>query len=165
MGTPHIKFFIRSGSKTVVQLRGAYGTVVMNQDDPSRLIVARSGSPLVIGYGVGENFLASDPLALLSVTRRFAYLEEGDVAEITRHTVDIYSRDGQKVEREIHEGNFEADAADKGPYRHYMQKEIFEQPVAIMNTLDGRIENGKVKLMQLVRMQQRFYRKLNTCKS
>ncbi|WP_018652123.1 glutamine--fructose-6-phosphate transaminase (isomerizing) [Actinobacillus capsulatus] len=132
--------------KTVVQLRGAYGTVVMNQDDPSRLIVARSGSPLVIGYGVGENFLASDPLALLSVTRRFAYLEEGDVAEITRHTVDIYSRDGQKVEREIHEGNFEADAADKGPYRHYMQKEIFEQPVAIMNTLDGRIENGKVKI-------------------
>lgn len=132
--------------KTVVQLRGAYGTVVMNQDDPSRLIVARSGSPLVIGYGVGENFLASDPLALLSVTRRFAYLEEGDVAEITRHTVDIYSREGKKVEREIHEGNFEADAADKGPYRHYMQKEIFEQPVAIMNTLDGRIENGKVKI-------------------
>ncbi|WP_150539031.1 glutamine--fructose-6-phosphate transaminase (isomerizing) [Actinobacillus vicugnae] len=132
--------------KTVVQLRGAYGTVVMNQDEPEHLIVARSGSPLVIGYGVGENFLASDPLALLSVTRRFAYLEEGDVAEITRHTVDIYTRDGQKVEREIHEGNFEADAADKGPYRHYMQKEIFEQPVAIMNTLDGRIENGKVKI-------------------
>ncbi|WGE77060.1 glutamine--fructose-6-phosphate transaminase (isomerizing) [Actinobacillus equuli subsp. haemolyticus] len=132
--------------KTAVQLRGAYGTVVMNQDDPSRLVVARSGSPLVIGYGVGENFLASDPLALLSVTRRFAYLEEGDVAEITRHSVDIYNREGQKVEREIHEGNFEADAADKGQYRHYMQKEIFEQPVAIMNTLDGRIENGKVKI-------------------
>lgn len=132
--------------KTAVQLRGAYGTVVMNQDDPSRLVVARSGSPLVIGYGVGENFLASDPLALLSVTRRFAYLEEGDVAEITRHSVDIYNREGQKVEREIHEGNFEVDAADKGQYRHYMQKEIFEQPVAIMNTLDGRIENGRVKI-------------------
>lgn len=130
--------------KTVVQLRGAYGTVVMNQEEPEHLIVARSGSPLVIGYGVGENFLASDPLALLSVTRRFAYLEEGDVAEITRHSVDIYTRDGKKVEREIHEGNFEADAADKGPYRHYMQKEIFEQPVAIMNTLDGRIKDGKV---------------------
>ncbi|MEN2898947.1 Glutamine--fructose-6-phosphate aminotransferase [isomerizing] [Mannheimia haemolytica] len=132
--------------KTVVQLRGAYGTVVLNEEEPEHLIVARSGSPLVIGYGVGENFLAPDPLALLSVTRRFAYLEEGDVAEITRRTVDIYDREGNKAEREIHEGNFEADAADKGQYRHYMQKEIFEQPVAIMNTLDGRIKDGKVDI-------------------
>ena len=132
--------------KTVKQLRGAYGTVVLNEEEPEHLIVARSGSPLVIGYGIGENFLASDPLALLSVTRRFAYLEEGDVAEITRTSVDIYDRNGNKVEREIHEGNFEQDAADKGQYRHYMQKEIFEQPVAIMNTLDGRIKEGKVNL-------------------
>lgn len=130
--------------KTVIQLRGAYGMVVLNEAEPEHLIVARSGSPLVIGYGVGENFLASDPLALLSVTRRFAYLEEGDVAEITRRSVEIYDRQGNKVEREIHEGHFEADAADKGQYRHYMQKEIFEQPVAIMNTLDGRIKDGKV---------------------
>ena len=130
--------------KAVKQLRGAYGTVVLNEEEPEHLIVARSGSPLVIGYGIGENFLASDPLALLSVTRRFAYLEEGDVAEITRTTVDIYNRAGEKVEREIHEGNFEADAADKGQYRHYMQKEIFEQPVAIMNTLEGRITHGQV---------------------
>ena len=132
--------------KTVKQLRGAYGTVVLNEEEPEHLIVARSGSPLVIGYGIDENFLASDPLALLSVTRRFAYLEEGDVAEITRTSVDIYDRNGNKVEREIHEGNFEQDAADKGQYRHYMQKEIFEQPVAIMNTLDGRIKEGKVNL-------------------
>lgn len=130
--------------KAVVQLRGAYGTVVMNQDEPEHLIVARSGSPLVIGLVMGENFLASDPLALLNVTRRFIYLEEGDVAEITRRTVDIYDHLGTKVEREIHEGNFEQDAADKGPYRHYMQKEIFEQPVAIRNTLEGRIANDKV---------------------
>nr|WP_314741847.1 glutamine--fructose-6-phosphate transaminase (isomerizing) [uncultured Haemophilus sp.] len=132
--------------KTVKQLRGAYGTVVLNEEEPEHLIVARSGSPLVIGYGIGENFIASDPLALLSVTRRFAYLEEGDVAEITRTSVDIYDREGNKVTREIHEGNFEQDAADKGQYRHYMQKEIFEQPVAIMNTLDGRIKEGKVNL-------------------
>ena len=132
--------------KTVKQLRGAYGTVVLNEEEPEHLIVARSGSPLVIGYGIDENFLASDPLALLSVTRCFAYLEEGDVAEITRTSVDIYDRDGNKVEREIHEGNFEQDAADKGQYHHYMQKEIFEQPVAIMNTLDGRIKEGKVNL-------------------
>lgn len=132
--------------KTVKQLRGAYGTVVLNEEEPEHLVVARSGSPLVIGYGIGENFIASDPLALLSVTRRFAYLEEGDVAEITRTSVDIYDREGNKVTREIQEGNFEQDAADKGQYRHYMQKEIFEQPVAIMNTLDGRIKEGKVNL-------------------
>lgn len=137
---------LESVQKTVKQLRGAYGTVVLNEEEPEHLIVARSGSPLVIGYGIGENFLASDPLALLSVTRRFAYLEEGDVAEITRTSVDIYDRNGNKVEREIHEGNFEQDAADKGQYHHYMQKEIFEQPVAIMNTLDGRIKEGKVNL-------------------
>ncbi|WP_439328176.1 glutamine--fructose-6-phosphate transaminase (isomerizing) [Lonepinella sp. BR2357] len=143
------KTLLEAVQKAVVQLRGAYGTVVMNEQDPERLIVARSGSPLVIGYGVGENFLASDPLALLSVTRRFAYLEEGDVAEITRRTVSIFNRAGEPVEREIHEGNFEADAADKGPYRHYMQKEIFEQPVAIINTLDGRIKDGKVDIQSI----------------
>ncbi|MDE3972534.1 glutamine--fructose-6-phosphate transaminase (isomerizing) [Glaesserella parasuis] len=141
--TPNLLDAVR---KALKQLRGAYGTVVMNQDEPEHLVVARSGSPLVIGLGVGENFLASDPLALLSVTRRFIYLEEGDVAEITRRTVDIYNRAGEKVERDVHEGNFESDAADKGQYRHYMQKEIFEQPVAIMNTLEGRIANGKVNI-------------------
>ncbi|MDO4698063.1 MAG: glutamine--fructose-6-phosphate transaminase (isomerizing) [Pasteurellaceae bacterium] len=130
--------------KTVVQLRGAYGTVVMNQDEPEHLIVARSGSPIVIGLGVGENFLASDPLALLNVTRRFIYLEEGDVAEISRRDVQIFDRSGNPVERAVQEGNFEQDAADKGQYRHYMQKEIFEQPVAIRNTLEGRIANDKV---------------------
>ena len=130
--------------KAVSQLRGAYGTVVMNQSEPEHLVVARSGSPLVIGLGVGENFLASDPLALLNVTRRFIYLEEGDVAEITRRNVEIFDRSGAKVERQIHEGNFEQDAADKGQYRHYMQKEIFEQPVAIRNTLEGRIANDQV---------------------
>lgn len=140
------KSLLEAVQKSVAQLRGAYGTVVMNQDEPEHLIVARSGSPLVIGLGVGENFLASDPLALLSVTRRFIYLEEGDVAEISRRNVQIYDRQGLAVEREIHEGNFEADAADKGQYRHYMQKEIFEQPVAIINTLDGRIVNGKVNV-------------------
>ncbi|WP_373767105.1 glutamine--fructose-6-phosphate transaminase (isomerizing) [Glaesserella sp.] len=140
------KSLLEAVQKTVVQLRGAYGTVVMNQEEPEHLVVARSGSPLVIGLGVGENFLASDPLALLSVTRRFIYLEEGDVAEITRRKVTILDRLGNPVKREIHEGNFESDAADKGQYRHYMQKEIFEQPVAIMNTLEGRITNGKVNI-------------------
>ncbi len=88
-------FIIGSGTKTVVQLRGAYGTVVLNEEEPEHLIVARSGSPLVIGYaGVGENFLCFRPTCIIAVTRRFAYSEEGDVAEITRRTVDIYDREG-----------------------------------------------------------------------
>ena len=88
--------------------------VVLDREHPEHLVAARSGSPLVIGLGIGENFLASDQLALLSVTRRFIYLEEGDIAEITRRTVDIYDANGQKVEREVHESNLENDAAEKG---------------------------------------------------
>ncbi|KGQ69620.1 glucosamine--fructose-6-phosphate aminotransferase [Chelonobacter oris] len=130
--------------KTVKQLSGAYGMVVLHREQPEHLIAARSGSPLVIGLGLGENFLASDQLALLSVTRRFIFLEEGDIAEISRRAIDIYSREGDKAERQIHESNLENDAAEKGKYRHFMQKEIFEQPTAIVNTLEGRIANDSV---------------------
>ncbi|MBE2896244.1 glutamine--fructose-6-phosphate transaminase (isomerizing) [Pasteurellaceae bacterium HPA106] len=128
----------------VKQLEGAYGMVVMDKNEPEHLIAARSGSPLVIGLGLGENFLASDQLALLSVTRRFMFLEEGDIAEITRRTIDIYNTDGEKVERAVHDSNLENDAADKGKFRHYMQKEIYEQPSAIINTLEGRISGNSV---------------------
>ncbi|OOF39755.1 glutamine--fructose-6-phosphate aminotransferase [Rodentibacter rarus] len=128
----------------VKQLTGAYGMVVMDRREPTHLVAARSGSPLVIGLGIGENFLASDQLALLSVTRRFIFLEEGDIAEITRRTVDIYDVQGNKVEREIHESNLENDAAEKGKFRHFMQKEIFEQPTALINTMEGRINHNNV---------------------
>lgn len=130
--------------KTVKQLTGAYGMVVLDREHPEHLLAARSGSPLVIGLGIGENFLASDQLALLSVTRRFIYLEEGDIAEITRRTVDIYDANGQKVEREVHESNLENDAAEKGKFRHFMQKEIYEQPNALINTMEGRILHNNV---------------------
>ncbi|OLV28792.1 glutamine--fructose-6-phosphate transaminase (isomerizing) [Haemophilus parainfluenzae] len=130
--------------KTVKQLTGAYGMVVLDREHPEHLVAARSGSPLVIGLGIGENFLASDQLALLSVTRRFIYLEEGDIAEITRRTVDIYDTNGQKVEREVHESNLENDAAEKGKFRHFMQKEIYEQPNALINTMEGRILHNNV---------------------
>ncbi|MGQ9445406.1 glucosamine--fructose-6-phosphate aminotransferase isomerase [[Pasteurella] aerogenes] len=130
--------------KVVKQLTGAYGMVVMDRTAPSHLVAARSGSPLVIGLGIGENFLASDQLALLSVTRRFIFLEEGDIAEITRRSVDIYNKQGQKVERETHESNLENDAAEKGKFRHFMQKEIFEQPTALINTMEGRISHNSV---------------------
>ncbi|OOF86211.1 glutamine--fructose-6-phosphate transaminase (isomerizing) [Rodentibacter ratti] len=130
--------------KVVKQLTGAYGMVVLDRNHPEHLVAARSGSPLVIGLGIGENFLASDQLALLSVTRRFIFLEEGDIAEITRRTVDIYDAKGNKVEREVHESNLENDAAEKGKFRHFMQKEIFEQPTALINTMEGRINHNNV---------------------
>ncbi|HHF6224119.1 TPA: glutamine--fructose-6-phosphate transaminase (isomerizing) [Haemophilus influenzae] len=130
--------------KSVKQITGAYGMVVMDSRHPEHLVAARSGSPLVIGLGIGENFLASDQLALLSVTRRFIFLEEGDIAEITRRTVDIYDAHGNKAKREIHESNLENDAAEKGKFRHFMQKEIYEQPTALINTMEGRINYENV---------------------
>ncbi|MGL9719777.1 glutamine--fructose-6-phosphate transaminase (isomerizing) [Symbiopectobacterium sp.] len=133
----------------IPQLRGAYGMVVMDSRDPSVLVAARSGSPLVIGRGVGENFLASDQLALLPVTRRFMFLEEGDVAEVTRRTVRIFNREGDVVEREEIESKVNYDSGDKGAYRHYMQKEIYEQPLAIKNTLEWRFSHGEVNLSEL----------------
>lgn len=125
--------------KTVQQLEGAYGTVVMDSTDKDRIIVARSGSPLVIGYGLGENFIASDMMALLPVTRKFAFLEEGDVAEVTRFEVNVFNINGEPVEREAKEATVNHDSGDKGEYRHYMLKETYEQPTSIRNTLEGRL--------------------------
>ncbi|MGQ7846601.1 glutamine--fructose-6-phosphate transaminase (isomerizing) [Granulosicoccus sp. 3-233] len=130
--------------KAVPQLEGAYGTVIMDRTEPDQLIVARSGSPLVIGYGVGEHFIASDQLALLPVTRRFAFLEEGDVARITRTSVEVVDVEGNAVERAVEESTLSHDASDKGIYRHFMQKEIHEQPVAIQRTLEDRMAAGRV---------------------
>ncbi|QLB13813.1 glutamine--fructose-6-phosphate transaminase [Bisgaardia hudsonensis] len=130
--------------KVVPQLIGAYGMAVIDSNDPEHLIAARSGSPLVIGLGIGENFLASDQLALLSVTHRFIFLEEGDVADISRRQINIYNRNGEKVERLAHNANIEADVADKGQHRHFMQKEIFEQPTALINTMEGRLNHDSI---------------------
>jgi len=126
------------------QLVGAYGTVVMDRRDPSHLVVARSGSPLVIGLGIGENFIASDQLALLPVTQQFIFLEEGDVAEITRRSVYIVDADDQVVERASQTSDIKHDAGDKGSFKHFMLKEIHEQPDAINNTLEGRITESDV---------------------
>ena len=135
--------------RVIPQLRGAYGMVILDSRSPSTVVAARSGSPLVIGRGVGENFIASDQLALLPVTRRFIYLEEGDIAEITRREVAIFDHDGNAVKRTEIESSVQYDAGDKGIYRHYMQKEIYEQPVAIKNTLSGRFSHGEVNLSEL----------------
>ncbi|MDX9874650.1 MAG: glutamine--fructose-6-phosphate transaminase (isomerizing) [Spongiibacteraceae bacterium] len=126
--------------KAVVgQLEGAYGLAVVSADEPERVVCARSGSPLVLGLGIGENFVASDQLALRQVTDRFIYLEEGDIAEITPDSYRIWGRDGNERRPEVERLTDVVDAADKGNFRHFMLKEIYEQPSAIRNTLAGRI--------------------------
>ncbi|MBV4468799.1 glutamine--fructose-6-phosphate transaminase (isomerizing) [Pseudomonas siliginis] len=129
---------------TVKELHGAYGLAVINAQQPDRLVAARSGSPLVIGLGLGENFLASDQLALRQVTDRFMYLEEGDIAEIRRDSVQIWDVNGNAVERQTVQYTDGAEAADKGEFRHYMLKEIHEQPAVVQRTLEGRLGNNQV---------------------
>jgi len=131
--------------QAVKRLEGAYAIVVLDAKQPDRIVVARIASPLVIGLGAaGENFVASDVQALLPVTRRFRFLEEGDVADIRRDRVAIFDAAGKPVERKLHESTLSADAVDKGPYAHYMQKEIFEQPRAVADTLSERIAQDHV---------------------
>ncbi|TRX73788.1 glutamine--fructose-6-phosphate transaminase (isomerizing) [Pseudomonas mangiferae] len=128
----------------VAELHGAYGLAVVSRHQPDRLLATRSGSPLVVGLGIGENFIASDQMALRQVTDRFMYLEEGDVAEIQRDRVQVWDAAGAPVTREVvqyHEG---AEAADKGEYRHFMLKEIHEQPKVVQRTLEGRLGSDHV---------------------
>ena len=129
---------------TVAELEGAYALVVMSLSDPNKLILARAGCPVVIGLGIGENFVASDVAALLPVTRRFMFLEEGDVAVVERENVTIFDANGNEVSRPVKESELTADAAERGEFRHYMQKEIHEQATAVARTLEERIANGKV---------------------
>ncbi|TQV82696.1 glutamine--fructose-6-phosphate transaminase (isomerizing) [Exilibacterium tricleocarpae] len=128
------------------QFEGAYALGVISADDPDRLIGARSGSPLVVGVGIEENFIASDQMALRQVTDRFIFLEEGDLVEVTTNGVTILDKDKNRVVRKISRITDADEAADKGEYRHYMQKEIFEQPKVIGNTLQGRI--GKTAVLE-----------------
>ena len=129
---------------TVKELHGAYGLAVISASQPDRVVAARSGSPLVIGLGLGENFLASDQLALRQVTDRFMYLEEGDIADIRRESVAIWDVNGNSVEREAVQYRDGAEAADKGEFRHFMLKEIHEQPAVVQRTLEGRLGDKQV---------------------
>ena len=130
--------------KAVKRFKGAYALLVIDAEDPDRIVVSRVASPLVVGLGLGENFVASGVPALLPVTQRFIYLEQGDLAEISREQVRIFDTDGNLVTREVHETQWDTEAAEKGPYRHYMLKEIFEQPAALADTLYGRVSNHQV---------------------
>ena len=129
---------------SVQRFTGAYALLVLDAEDPDRIVVARIASPLVIGLGIGENFVASGVPALLPVTQRFMYLEQGDLAEIRRDAVQVFRPDGSPIERPVHETRWSPDAAEKGPYRHFMLKEIFEQPAALADTLYGRVANRRV---------------------
>ena len=129
--------------KTAKKLEGAYGLCVIDNTEPDKLVVARSGSPLVIGVGIGENFVASDPLALGQVTDRFIYLEEGDIAQVERQAITIWHK-GKKVSRPTTTVKHQTDDSDKGRYEHFMLKEIYEQPRVIKNTLDGRVSKTSV---------------------
>ena len=130
----------------LARLRGAYALGVISRREPGRLIAARKGSPLVIGVGIGEYFIASDVFALLPVTQRFIFLEDGDVADIRRDRLTIHDRRGAVVERPVTVSELNAEVADKAGYRHYMLKEIFSQPQAIAESLEGRISNGRVNI-------------------
>ena len=129
---------------TVAELEGAYALGVMANDDPNRIVAARVGSPLVVGVGIGENFIASDVLALKAVTDRFIFLEEGDLVELTRDNVSVWNVEDESVVRATVKVKLGHDDLDKGNYRHYMQKEIFQQPAVIRSTLEGRLGRTRV---------------------
>lgn len=135
---------VRAVQLAVKQFKGAYALGVVAIDDPDTLVVARKGSPLVIGIGIGEHFIASDVSALLPVTQNFIFLEEGDIAKVQRNHLEIYNQAGECVEREVKKSNLSASAVELGEHRHYMHKEIFEQPQAVMDTLEGRITQEHV---------------------
>jgi len=132
--------------ESILRLDGAYALGVISADHPGKLVAARQGSPLVIGVGSGEHFIASDQLALLQVTDRFIFLDEGDVAELTTDHVHIWDADNSEVVHDVNVFEHKMDLADKGEFRHYMMKEIFEQPDVVRNCLEGRI--NKTRLLE-----------------
>ena len=130
--------------QAIGRLHGAYAIAVMSSDAPGHVVGARRGSPLVVGIGIGEHFLGSDVQALIKVTNQFVYLDEGDLVEITRTTMQIFDTSGTQVTRRTHQSELSADAVERGEYRHYMLKEIHEQPRAVAETLEGRISARRI---------------------
>jgi glucosamine--fructose-6-phosphate aminotransferase (isomerizing) len=148
-----VRDFIKQGcslfdavKNSTARCEGAYALAVIDADNPTHLIATREGSPLVIGIGIDENFIASDQLALRQVTDRFIYLEEGDIADITIDNIAIYNADGETVIREQVQLNGNDQSASRGEYRHFMLKEIYEQPDVIRQTLQGRL--GKARVLE-----------------
>ena len=129
---------------TTKLLEGAYAIAVIQLSEPERVVAARRGCPLVLGLGIGENFVASDVSALIPVTNRMIFLEDGDIVELQRNSINILDFAGRAIYRPEHLSHLQIDAVERGDYRHYMEKEIFEQPRALLDTLEGRIYKGTV---------------------
>jgi glutamine---fructose-6-phosphate transaminase (isomerizing) len=138
------KTFLDSVKKALKSLKGSYGLGIISSKYPEQIIAARKGSPMVIGLGEDGTYIASDQMALLSVTKKFVFLEDGDIAEIKLRQVNIYDQDGDLVNRPITHSNLKEGQVSLGNYDHFMQKEIFEQPQAIRDTLESRINNNSV---------------------
>jgi len=136
---------LQATQKTIAQLEGAFALGIMSIAHPERIIAVRHGCPLVIGKGVNENFFASDPLALLAATKQFSYLEDGDIAVVTKDNIEIHSAEGV-IERPFQQLDYTLDAVDRGEYRHFMYKEIFDQPQALLTSLEGRL--GKEHILE-----------------
>ena len=147
--------------KALRTLEGSYGLGIISSNHPNTLIAARKGSPLLIGIGDNGNYIASDQMALLSVTKRFIFLEEGDIAELSLENVTIYNKAGDIVERPIKVSNIKNDEVGLGTYDHYMQKEIFEQPQAIRDTLESRISKDKVVISAFGYKAKEIFQKIN----
>ncbi|GAB4223199.1 MAG: glutamine--fructose-6-phosphate transaminase (isomerizing) [Gammaproteobacteria bacterium] len=143
------KDLLRAVQAATAELKGAFALGIINSREPNRLFAVRKGSPLVIGVGQNENFIASDPLALLPVTQQFIYLDDGDIADITVENVSIINIQGQFVQREVHSLEMTAEPTEKGHYRHYMMKEIFEQPQVIRATVEAGFDNQQLSLNSL----------------
>ena len=148
-----IQYFMEQGAsmveavrKTAEILEGAYAIGVISTREPNTLVGARHGSPLVVGLGIGENFIASDIFALVDETKRFIFLEDGDIAVLNADQIVVYDKSGEPIERTINETKLSSNAVERGAYRHFMQKEIHEQPVAVEKCLDGRIHSGRLLL-------------------
>jgi len=151
---------LKAVNYAIKHLEGAYALGVVATNNPDTLVVARKGSPLVIGVGIGEHFIASDVSALLPVTQRFMFLEEGDVAKVTRETVEIYNAKGEQVERPIKQSSLKSNSVELGDHKHYMHKEIFEQPQSVSDTLEGRITSDQVLVSAFGHQAEEIFNKV-----
>lgn len=153
---------LSSVMEAIKTFEGAYALGVVASDDPETLIAARKGSPLVIGIGIGEHFIASDVSALLPVTQNFIFLEDGDVAVLTRESVTIYNVEtGEQVERPVKESSLNITSVELGEHRHYMHKEIFEQPQAVIDTLEGRLTQDQVLVSSFGPLAESIFASIN----
>ncbi len=151
---------LKAVTQAISEFKGAYALGIVAVNDPETLIAARKGSPLVIGIGIGEHFIASDVSALLPVTQSFIFLEEGDVAKINRQTIEIYDVNGKLVDRPIKQSNLTSHAVELGEHKHYMHKEIFEQPQAVIDALEGRITQEQVLISTFGQQAEAIFNKI-----